>query len=439
MRTFTALVIVFVIFLSSVHSQTNQFTIGFSGTYPINWNTPTYVYSLDHTDWSWYSGLNVNLWAGWNIDGRHTVAITELENNNLNAYFQPDTMIYHAALGRISLFEAEGDFTGRHKYTNHHGKGTPTNDTWNGVTQRVQFYDANGTTYDPPTPVLSSIDETCEQVLSGIPSQFVTNSQDPNLRWHIKPRMRIRSVDALDVFNVKNVAKIVVKSFNGDIVKEIIIQTTHFRDTSSSTYDGRYLEEYFNFPITVTGDTLRYNGGPIPDYPLNYPVAVESGVDYEIQWYGQVDVWIDYVKVMDNTAEGLIGPDPRYRNALIREMNELLNFDGLKGFYTEEVQYCNLRCLKYVQGLLTDNSGNDPRAKLVCLINPPTFRHALSDSWNPDNTQIYEAYADSVDPPAFIFAAYPWEYFFIPSRLPKVTSQKPADCFQNITELSKSV
>jgi len=428
MKTKISAILIVTFFTVSTYSQTNQFTIGFSGTYPINWNTPTYDYSLAHTDWSWYSGLNMNLWAGWNIDGRHTAAITELDNNNLNAYFQPDTMIYHAALGRISLFEAEEDFTGRHKYTNNHSKGDPTDDIWNGVTQRVQFYDANGTTYDPPTPVLSAIDETCEQVLSGIPSQFVTNSQDPNLRWHIKPRMRIRSDDALDVFNIRNVAKIVVKSFNGTIVDEYIINTSRFRDTSLTTYDGRYLETYWNLPIIVTGDTLRYNGGPIPDFPLNYPVVSECGVDYEIQWYGQVDVWIDYVKVMDNTAHNLMGPNPRIREAIIREMNQLLNFDGLKGFYTEEVQYSNLRCLKYIQGLLSDSSGNDPRARLVCLINPPTYRHTLSDSWNPDNVQIYEAYADSVDPPAFIFAGYPWEYFFIPSRLPNTL---PAFTFHN--------
>ena len=318
MKTKIYAILIVTFFTISTYSQTNQFTIGFSGTYPINWNTPTYDYSLAHTDWSWYSGLNMNLWAGWNIDGRHTAAITELDNNNLNAYFQPDTMIYHAALGRISQFEAEDDFTGRHKYTNHHSKGNPTEDIWNGETQRVQFYDANGTTYDPPTPVLSAIDETCEQVLSGIPSQFVTNSQDPNLRWFIKPRMRIKTDDAFSA--TLPVVKIIIKAFDGSTIKEVTLTTQNFRYTDVFTYDGRYLEEYIlSAPqgnLTVTGDELR-TGAPAEGFPLNYPEASESGVDYEIQWYGQVDVWIDYVKVMDNTAHDLFNPnDSRIRNYL---------------------------------------------------------------------------------------------------------------------------
>ncbi len=77
-------------------------------------------------------------------------------------------------------------------------------------TQHVQFYDAS-TPYNPPTPVLTGLYENGEQVFSGmgIPT---TGS---NLQWYIKPRMRIKSEDALNLMNVRDVCKIIVKAYNG--------------------------------------------------------------------------------------------------------------------------------------------------------------------------------------------------------------------------------
>jgi hypothetical protein len=45
-----------------------------------------------------------------------------------------------------------------------------------------------------------------------------------------------------------------------------------------------------------------------PDDPNNGGLE-NSQVDYQIYWYGQVDLWIDYVKVMDNKANVYYGPD----------------------------------------------------------------------------------------------------------------------------------
>lgn len=377
-----------------VYSQTNTFKLGFTGAYPLNWNQDSYNYTDNSVEWSWYSELNMNLWSGWQIDGRYTDVLNHLARQDLYCYFQPDTMIYHASYGRISLFEAEADYKGRHRYAQHYNMGKSVTDEWMNEDVSAQYYHSTGTFYNPPASVLSVIDENKEQVLSGIPTQKV--SGDAGLLWYVKPRMRIKTGDAL-VFPPKNVAKVIIKAYNGNPIKEYIITTKHFRYRDSSTYDGRYLEEYWQMPLTVTGDELRTGA--------DNPNSTGSAVDYEICWYGTVDLWIDYVKVMDKTANDLMNPnDDRIRQAIIREMKQLLSFRNLAGFYTEEVQYSNLRCLKFIQNLLQVNSNNDPRAKLVCLINPPTYIYALK---NPDLVNDYAAFMDSVGPQAFVFGAYP--------------------------------
>ncbi len=131
----------------------------------------------------------MNIWQGWSIEGydRHREVFERLTDHNFNAYFFPDTMILKGAYGRISVYEAESDYTDRFRYDNHHSKGTPIDDNWMGELQHVQYYDAS-TPYDPRrTPVLTDLYENGEQVFTGMGIP-VTGQ---NLSWYVKPRMRI--------------------------------------------------------------------------------------------------------------------------------------------------------------------------------------------------------------------------------------------------------
>ncbi|MBK6771011.1 MAG: hypothetical protein IPG78_02475 [Ignavibacteria bacterium] len=48
-------------------------------------------------------------------------------------------------------------------------------------------------------------------------------------------------------------------------------------------------------------------------------------VDYQIYWFQEVSVWIDYVKIMDEPAEKLFGKDQKMRNAIkVKEINQLI-------------------------------------------------------------------------------------------------------------------
>ena len=312
MRKILLAITVLFILADNVYSQTNEFKIGFTGAYPLNWDQHAYEYTYNNMDWGWYSELSMNLWSGWQIDGRHTDVIYNLEQNELNGYFQPDTMIYRASYGRISLFQAESDYTGRHRYTDHHSMGICTTDVWMGETQRVQYYHAT-TPYNPAEAILTVIDENCEQVYSAIPTQKVKNSDDPNLLWYIKPRMRIDRDVALNEPN-KRVAEIIVRAYDHSVILDQILYAYHFRYTDPNTYDGRYLEEYWYSSIYVTGDQITSG---LQGYNLQ-----NCQVDYQIFWYGEVDLWIDYVKVMDNTANDYFSADPAVRNYLLRIQKE---------------------------------------------------------------------------------------------------------------------
>ncbi len=121
-------------------------------------------------------------------------------------------------------------------------------------------------------------------------------------------------------------------------------------------------------------------------------------------------MWIDYVKVMDNVAEELMGTNPRIRNTIKREMNDILNYPDfndtlLKGFYTEEIGYNNLRCIKYVQDFIQAESGYNPDCKLICLINPISYQYNLKTKRNSD----YSDYLNIGNPNALMLAWYPLE------------------------------
>jgi hypothetical protein len=411
MKTYIQSAITLIFISVAIYSQSKEFYLGFTGSYPANWNSSSYTYTSNDMDWNWFAELNCNVWQGWNASGSNTEIITKLNQHNLYGYFQPETMIKHGAYGRISLFEAESEYSGRHRYNNHYNIGITVNDTWNGESRRVQYYKAGDPIYSSPVPILSDIDERKEQVVSGIPHQFVTNIKDANLKWYVMPKMRIEQNIALDKTEIP-VVKVIVKAYDSTIVDSVSITTKNFRTAGMDTYDGGYLEEYFGASIIESGDKLLTGFKP----------GAPSGVDYEIQWYGKVDVWIDYIKVMDNTAYDLFNQnDPRIRNEIKKEVDELVNFEGLKGFYTEEIQYSNLRCLKYIQEIVQEASNENPNAVLLCLVNPPTFRFSLSDFEDPYETLRYESFVDGLNLPAFLYAGYLFEgpyFIYEESKLP---------------------
>ena len=324
-----------------VQSQQKELYLGFTGmphTLGRLYNGNSYYYYWEH--WGWFQELGLNTWQGWNAGSNqwHLVYLDSSNYYGLKGYYQPDTLIY-TANGKISIHEAEetatgGGDVGRFRYNNHHNKGIPIDDNWQGQVQRVQYYEALPTGPYDPVPVLTEVNENAENSYSGVCVDPVKDYFGKPNNYYIKPRIRIDRDVALGL--IKEVVKIVILAYDGEFLDSITIYTNDFRHDNQNTYDGRYLEDYFFRNMVVEGTNL--NRGRDHWY-LEWNNLEECHVDYQLYWYGGVSVWIDYVKVMDEAANKLFGPDQRYRDAIKHQVKSLLDRDGanntILGFYTE--------------------------------------------------------------------------------------------------------
>lgn len=350
-------VLVFLISFSELHSQSKEFTIGFTGCYPIDGNLD----STKATNWSWYNELNVNLWQGWGIGevSKHGFVFDSLYNHNLKGYFQPDTLNQHA-FGKVNIHQTESNTQSSFKYNYHSNYGSDVTETFMGETVTARFFDAAnypiGEAGNPVT-VLSNLNENRVQIYSGL-------VLDPKMQcfwddvtgqhknsWYVKPRMRISTFDAFGP--VKNVVKIIVRAYNGDIILQQDITTALFRNGNNS-YNGNYIEDFFTNGITVGGDTSAFGinrGFPSGSKAwMDTSKAADSNhVDFEIHWFGEVSVWIDYVKIMDEPAYKLFNPNFDDRDRIKGQIQKMMNRqtgNTIRGFFTEEIEYSNLTCLQ---------------------------------------------------------------------------------------------
>jgi hypothetical protein len=101
-----------------------------------------------------------------------------------------------------------------------------------------------------------------------------------------------------------------------------------------------------------------------------YTYGDSCKVDFEIQWYQDVSVWIDYVKVMDEPAYNLFNPNDFYRDRIKGQLHRLLNHGNgsrVKGYYTEEIEYSMLACLEFIQDSIILQTAN-PSVKKIFVI-----------------------------------------------------------------------
>jgi hypothetical protein len=416
MKLLTALLLAFFLFTSFLFSQ-NTFRLGFTGAYPDKYNFVS-------NDWGWYGELKMNTWSGWWVgDAEANTVMNSLGTNNLYGLFQPDSLRW-AGYGRVVILQAE-DISDRFSYYNHHGLGSNFQDnTQFGDGQYVRRYIANPSGPYTGFMVLDSAKENGIQSVNNFgcdPKIQVTFPGDGSPggngyvnTYYIKPKIRIDSTYA---DSNKNVLRIIVKAFNGDTVLNRILTTSDFLDNSNN-YNGRYIEDFPARNLFVRGDSL--NRGR-PERRFDQGVLPGCQVDYQIYWYGEVSVWIDYVKVMDEAAKRLLY-DEDIQLALQRKMERLSAFENtygevVKGFYMEEVDYYNIECLKYLNEMLYGWAGNDADYKMIGLINYYSFRAPLKNYYLTD----YEDYVDNVQPPVFMFVSYPFEgpHGFHRPKLPK--------------------
>ncbi len=229
--------------------------------------------------------------------------------------------------------------------------GIDTNDTWQGETQRVRYCRPNQTTDGGAGWVVSRLKANTEQVLSFADASGI---KDPSIKnWIVKPRIRIDSIVADNPANWdKEVCKIKVKGQDGDtILKDVVITVRNFLDANFN-YNGRYLEEYnFSGDTDLEIDSLWGNWGGNGARGNDSIDTDNSRTDIQVYWYGNCDMWIDYVRVDNMVAHRLLsGSDPEFNNWLHWEAEDIACYSQSSAikFYMELFAFGNIPCMAYV-------------------------------------------------------------------------------------------
>ena len=303
---------------------------------------------------------------------------------------------------------------------------------------RSQNSNHSGAWVDGIGTVISKLKANTEQCrTSGGETGNIWQS-DLQFDWYIKPRIRIDSVFAANFPN-SSVCKIkVIKENGSDILKEVTIKASDFWD-NSNTYDGSYKEE-FNF---ASGTDLKIHG-PWGSNDKAYwqargnrpPQDEDNKADIQVYWYGNCDMWIDYIRVDNEVADKLFKgyyDDPIHpENMWIKDEAQQIglytpagaNTPAAYKFYIELTEFNNMPCIAYVNKKLKEySSGSDT----IDMITDWTVRNSIHVPWENRITVmtadfVKRFWIDSIGLRAFYAEAYP----FNSDNSDPATSNSPA-------------
>jgi hypothetical protein len=255
---------------------------------------------------------------------------------------------------------------------------------------QVTFYIAripeNGPTYDDAGFVVKRLKANTEQCRRDN-SEWAWRG-DSQCDWIIKPRIRI---DSIEQYTNKDVCRIIVLNQNRDTLKNLIIKANNFTD-GITLYRGQYLEEFFNLEedLIIHGDwckagdpgnswnfVARGDHDPDRDY--------DNHADIQVWWYGNCDMWIDYVRVDNDIADQLFKgyfDNPIYGSPwLLWEAEDIAcsGGDAPWRFYTELFEFNQIPCMSYVNRHLRNYNSN---IGLMCDLNWSNYNTVIPfSSW----------------------------------------------------------
>ncbi len=408
-----------------------------------NHNTNQYHDVLSLNLWHEYPRSNDLLLEGWTNRAPHDSLFTninsyrnDIQNVYSNNYSDGMKTLMHRikidylAMGQRSDYQCETeDFIQDHDYWFYTYHNVPDSVSRNYIDD--SRYGNNAKVRYCRTPsssnpgnwenragyVVSNLKANREQInYFAFSSAFMSDQLFP---WYIKPRIRIDSIEAANNPE-KLVCRIDVYNFNGFVegypdsnrIKTVDIKTKDFKDSLTNNYDGKYREQFKKDlivrPIPVDTNILARNINPFN--PDKKDVLDEScKVDFRVYWYGQCDMWIDYVRVDNKLANDLFNGS---RDEWFQWEVDLANYNNspLK-FYVEEFEFNNIPCMKYVAKKLREISGG--KFNLMCDLNygefslqMPNFKQHL-----PDWHYIKKNLIDSMGSDEFCTFAYPFNAY----------------------------
>jgi len=304
-----------------------------------------------------------------------------------------------------------------------HNGGVDSQDFRYADGNRVRYFRSQnstngGTWVDSIGTVISKLKANTEQCRkSGTDGGNIWQT-DEQWDWYIKPRIRIDSNVAHSSQNPL-VCKIKVISENDTVLKEVDIKAINFVD-SSGNYNGKYLEEFFRFPVGVNltihgawGNNNAYWSARGNRPPQNE----ENKMDIQVYWYGNCDMWIDYIRVDNEVADKLFKGfyEEPGREWIKDEVDEIglhippgANTPPANKFYIELTEFNNYPCMAYVNKKIKQYSSNQ-----LDLITDWTLRNSIHVPWENRSTVmtadfIKRFYIDSVGFKMFFAECYPY-------------------------------
>lgn len=258
---------------------------------------------------------------------------------------------------------------------------------------------------------------------------------DSQCEWLVKPRIRIPAS-----FPTANpdapVCRIeVIKEDGTTKALNEIIKAKHFLN-SSGQYSGEYTEEFTNLE---NPDFLKFKGalGTNGFFNARCNDTVDgnySKADIKIYWYGNCDMWIDYVRVDNDIADELFKGlwDTKIKDEVHQiAFHQVSNVPiGLK-FYVEYLNFNQLPCAKYVNKILKESSIGSDTIDLMADLDWTFSQHVnLKEVQRVNNAEyILRNYIQRVGFRQIFCESYPlttsygsthgYDYSKIPNTLPK--------------------
>ena len=256
--------------------------------------------------------------------------------------------------------------------------------------------------------------------------------EDKRCDWFVKPRIR---GDRDFIVNPNNretdICRIYVFKQDGTNEKEITpttIKAKHFLDNQGE-YNGGYMEEFYFDGSNNPPRGIKFTGELGDKYiykargTCQNDTGLENKSDIQVYWYANCDMWIDYVKVENDVAEGLLNPNsPNYNtfNQWIKDEVEQIAFAGDPGavppmlkFYIELTEFNNLPCAAYVNQKLKEYSDSCSGGSYsVDLMADFTNLNMVHVPWDKRNTisspgWVYTNYVQKVGLTQFFAESYP--------------------------------
>lgn len=187
---------------------------------------------------------------------------------------------------------------------------------------------------------------------------------DQECIWHIMPRIRIDTAFANNNNNWNtNVCKIVIKNWKGE-KREQILKVGNFINPDSNNYKGDYLTKYFNIL-----------GNNITNFLITDPTWFKDSshyvypnlTDFQVYWYNNCNMWIDYIKVEDDYAHKLLTlKDSVIIDRIVKELRLAASLYPKAMPYIEEFEFNHIPCIAAVNKLLKDSANADMTLR-VCF------------------------------------------------------------------------